>query len=375
MGPLNGLRVVEIEGLGPAPFGCMVLADLGAEVLRVARGGHSLLGPDNPLDRGRRSVVVDLKHPRGPEVVVRLAEGADVLVEGFRPGVAERLGIGPEACMARNPRLVYARMTGWGQDGPLAGRVGHDIDYIALSGALHPIGPADRPPTPPLNYVGDFGGGGMLLVVGILAALHERERSGEGQVVDTAMVDGSALLSAFLHGMRASGLWSDERDGNLLDGSAPFYATYGTADGRYVAVGAIEPAFYAALLQGMGLADEDLPPQMDRAAWPTLRQRFAAVFATRTRDEWAAAFEGTEACVAPVLSPAEAPAHPHNAARNVFVDVGGVTQPAPAPRFSRTPAEPPARPPRPSGEDAAALAGWGFTSDEVASLQRDGVVT
>ncbi|HEY8202395.1 MAG TPA: CaiB/BaiF CoA-transferase family protein [Actinomycetota bacterium] len=374
MGPLSGLRVVEIASLAPAPFGCMVLSDLGAEVLRVGRGAPTVLGPGNPLERGRRSIVADLKRARGPELVLRLVEGADVLVEGFRPGVAERLGIGPDECLARNPRLIYARMTGWGQDGPLAGRAGHDIDYIALSGALHPIGPADRPPTPPLNYVGDFGGGGMLLAVGILAALYERERSGRGQVVDAAMVDGSALLGAFLHGLQAAGLWSWERGGNLLDGSAPFYTTYATADGGYVAVGALEPQFYAALLEGLGLAGEDLPPQSDRAAWPAVKERFAGIFATRSRDEWAARFAGTDACVAPVLSPAEAPAHPHNASRGIFVEVNGVTQPAPAPRFSRTPSAAPVSSPEPGEDSDAALAGWGFTAEEIAALRRDGAL-
>ena len=377
MGPLSGLRIVEIASLAPAPFGCMVLADLGAQVLRLDRiAGASPLGamPDNPLNRGRRSIAADLKAPAGAELVLRLAESADVLVEGFRPGVAERLGIGPEECLPRNPRLVYARMTGWGQDGPLAKHPGHDIDYIALSGALHPIGPPDRPPTPPLNYVGDFGGGGMLLAVGILAALYERERSGRGQVVDAAMVDGSALLSAFLHGMRANGIWSDRRGGNMLDGSAPFYSTYETADGGYVAVGAIEPQFYAALLAGLGIAGEDLPPQFDQAAWPELKKRFAGIFTARSREEWTERFAGSDACVAPVLSPGEAAGHPHNAARSVFVDVGGIRQPAPAPRFSRTPAPPPTPPAKPGQHTDAALSDWGFTPEETAALRHDGVV-
>jgi alpha-methylacyl-CoA racemase len=378
MGPLAGLRVVEIASLAPAPFCCMVLADLGAQVLRVDRAGAAQgLGnlPGNPLDRGRRSVAADLKAPGGAGLVLRLAAAADVLVEGFRPGVAERLGFGPQQCLDRNPRLVYGRMTGWGQDGPLAQRAGHDIDYIAVSGALHPVGPADRPPTPPLNYVGDFGGGGMLLAVGILAALFERGRSGRGQVVDAAMVDGAALLSAFLYGMRASGLWSDGRGGNLLDGSAPFYRTYPTAGGGYVAVGALEPQFYAALLAGLGLAGAaDLPAQYDRSGWPALTTRFAAVFATRTREEWTAAFAGTDACVAPVLSPAEAPGHPFNAERGVFVEVGGVVQPAPAPRFGRTPAAVPEPPAKPGEHGDAALAGWGLSADDIAALRGDGTL-
>jgi alpha-methylacyl-CoA racemase len=377
MGPLAGLRVVEIASLAPAPFCCMVLADLGAEVLRVDRAGAGRgLGslPENPLDRGRRSVAANLKGPGGAGLVLRLVESADVLVEGFRPGVAERLGIGPDACLARNPRLVYGRMTGWGQDGPLAQRAGHDIDYIAVSGALHPIGPADGPPTPPLNYLGDFGGGGMLLAVGVLSALFERERSGLGQVVDAAMVDGAALLSSFLYGVRAGGLWSDQRGGNFLDGSAPFYRTYATADGGFVAVGALEPQFYAELLAGLDLAGEDLPVQYDRPAWPAMAERFAAVFATRTRQEWSAVFAGTDACVAPVLSPAEAAGHPYNAERGVFVEVGGLAQPAPAPRFGRTPAGTPAPPAKPGEHTDTALADWGLTTADIAALRQDGTL-
>src|SRR5215470_2827109 len=377
MGPLAGLRVVEIASLAPAPFCCMVLADLGAEVLLVDRTVPSVSlasVPNNPLNRGRRSVAADLKHPRGAELVLRLAESADVLVEGFRPGVAERLGFGPDACLARNPRLVYGRMTGWGQEGPLADRAGHDIDYIAVAGALHPIGPPDRPPVPPVNYLADFGGGGMLLAVGILAALFERERSGRGQVVDAAMVDGAALLSALLHGLRAIGMWSDRREGNLLDGTLPFYTTYTTADGRYVAVGALEPQFYAELLAGLGLADAGLPAQYDKAAWPALRDRFAAVFATRNRDEWVATFAGTDACVAPVLSLAEAPQHPYNTERGAFVEVGGVVQPAPAPRFDRTPAGTPTPPAKPGEHTDAALADWGFSPDDISELRRDGAL-
>jgi alpha-methylacyl-CoA racemase len=376
MGPLDGVRVLEIASLAPAPFGCMVLADLGAEVLCVDRAAGGVrrgqpLGA--PLGRGRRSVAVDLKHPDGPAAVLRLVESADVLVEGFRPGVTERLGIGPEACQARNPRLVYARMTGWGQDGPLAQRAGHDINYIAVAGALEPIGRPGEPPVPPLNLVGDFGGGGMLLALGVVAALFERERSGAGQVVDVAMVDGAALLTGFVHGMRAAGMWSDRRGENLLDGSAPFYDTYETADGRYVAVGAIEPAFYAALLAGLGLDGEDLPGQLDRDGWPAVRARFAAVFAGRTRDEWAAHFAGTDACVTPVLAPGEAPGHPHNTARGTFFTADGAVQPAPAPRFSRTPGE--ARPVARISDDAdAPWLDWGLTAGEVAGFRAAGAV-
>jgi alpha-methylacyl-CoA racemase len=309
MGPLHGIRVIEIASLAPAPFGCMVLADLGAQVLRVERAEACQADapvPADPLARGRTSIGLNLKDPAGVELLLRLTEQADVLVEGFRPGVAERLGFGPDACLRRNPALVFARMTGWGQHGPLARRAGHDIDYIAVSSALHPIGRAGQRPVPPLNLVGDFGGGGMLLALGVLAALVERHRSGQGQVIDAAMVDGSALLTAFLYGLRARGAWQDERGANILDGGAPFYDTYQTADGEFVAVGALEPQFYARLLEGLGLADAGLPAQLDRAGWPALRERFAAVFASRTRDEWTETFAGTDACVAPVLSAAEA---------------------------------------------------------------------
>ncbi|HEX9064989.1 MAG TPA: CaiB/BaiF CoA-transferase family protein [Streptosporangiaceae bacterium] len=378
MGPLDGVRVVEIASLAPAPFGCMVLSDLGADVLRVERTESCRPGapaPADPLTRGRRSIGLNLKDPAGLELLLRLTEDADVLVEGFRPGVTERLGFGPDVCAARNPALIYARMTGWGQDGPLAPTAGHDIDYIAISGALHPIGRAGERPVPPLNLVGDFGGGGMLLAVGVLAALVERGRSGRGQVVDAAMVDGSALLTSFIYGMRARGGWQDERGVNLLDGGAPFYDTYQAADGKFVAVGALEPQFYAALLHGLGLVGEDLPAQLDVSGWPVLRERFAAVFARRTRDEWAQEFAGTDACVAPVLSAAEVAAHPHNVARGVFTDVGGVTQPAPAPRFGRTAAPPPQPPVRPGADTDTVLAGLGLSPDDITGLRSSGVVS
>jgi alpha-methylacyl-CoA racemase len=377
MGPLDGVTVIEIASLAPAPFCCMILSDLGADVLRVERPESCRPGapaPVDPLTRGRRSIGLNLKDPAGIDVLMRLVESADVLVEGFRPGVTERLGIGPLVCAERNPRLVYARMTGWGQDGPLAPTAGHDIDYIGISGALHPIGRAGERPVPPLNLVGDFGGGGMLLAVGILAALVERQRSGRGQVIDAAMTDGSALLTSFIYGLRARGAWNDERGVNLLDGGAPFYDTYPTADGKYVAVGALEPRFYAALLAGLGLADAGLPAQLDFAGWPVLRERFAKVFAERTRDEWTAVFAGTDACVSPVLSPAEAPQHPHNVARGTFTEVGGVTQPAPAPRFDRTPAAQP-RPPRQAGADTdAVLGGLGLDEATIERLRNTGVV-
>ena len=377
MGPLQGVRVIEIASLAPAPFGCMILADLGADVLRVDRAERSGPGariPNDPLSRGRRSIGLNLKDPAAVDLLLRLTEDADVLVEGFRPGVAERLGFGPVVCAERNPRLIFARMTGWGQDGPLAPTAGHDIDYIAISGALSPIGRAGEPPVPPLNLVGDFGGGGMLMALGILAALVERASSGLGQVVDAAMVDGSALLTSFLYGMRASGAWQDKRGSNLLDGGAPFYDTYVTAEGEAVAVGALEPQFYAALLTGLGLADADLPAQHDRAGWPVLRERFAAVFASRSRAEWEHVFAGTDACVSPVLSLAEASAHPHATARRAFVEVGGVVQPAPAPRFGRTAAGTPAAPPRPGSHTDSVLAGLGLSEADVADLRARGVI-
>ncbi len=359
----------------------MVLSDLGADVLRVERPASCAPGlpaPVDPLTRGRRSIGLNLKDPAGIELLLRLVKQADVLVEGFRPGVTERLGFGPQVCAEHNPALIYARMTGWGQDGPLAATAGHDIDYIGISGALYPIGRAGERPVPPLNLVGDFGGGGMLLAVGVLAALVERQRSGTGQVVDAAMVDGSALLSCFIYGLRARGAWRDERGVNLLDGGAPFYDTYTTADGQHVAVGALEPQFYAALLAGLGLDAAELPAQLDFAGWPVLRARFTEIFAQRTRDEWAAIFDGTDACVAPVLSPAEASSHPHNVARGVFTEIGGVTQPAPAPRFSRSEVGQPAPPVRPGTDTDAVLGeaggGLGLTPAEIAGLRERGVV-
>jgi len=377
MGPLDGIRVVEIASLAPAPFGCMILSDLGADVLRVDRTeicGTSARPPLDPLSRGRRSAGINLKDAAGVELLLRLVASADVLVEGFRPGVAERLGFGPQVCAERNPRLVYGRMTGWGQDGPLAPTAGHDIDYIAISGALSLVGRAGQPPVPPVNLLADFGGGGMLLALGVLAALLERERSGLGQVVDAAMVDGSALLTSFVYGLRAAGAWQDARGVNLLDGGAPFYDTYQTADGKYVAVGALEAKFYAELLAGLGLSDAGLPPQQDRAGWPVLRARFTEVFLTRTRDEWAEVFAGSDGCVAPVLSAAEAPGHPHNASRGTFADVGGLVQPAPAPRFGRSPAGAPSAPPRPGADTDSVLAELGCTTAEIAALRASGTV-
>ncbi|MBW0116320.1 CaiB/BaiF CoA transferase family protein [Pseudonocardia abyssalis] len=338
-GPLTGCKVVELAGIGPGPHAAMILADLGAQVVRVDRPGGLQLGdadaPD-PTLRGRRRVAADLKSPDGVETVLRLVEQADVLIEGYRPGVTERLGVGPADCHARNPKLVYARMTGWGQDGPMAQRAGHDINYISLTGALHAIGRAGERPVPPLNLVGDFGGGSMLLVVGVLSALWEAGRSGEGQVVDAAMVDGASLLSQMFWGFLSQKVWVDERDSNVLDGHCPFYDTYTCSDGRHVAVGSLEPQFYAALLTGLGIDPTDLPQQYDREQWPVLRTRFTEVFASRSRDEWAAVFDGTDACVTPVLAFGEVATHPHIAARSTIVEADGVPQAAPAPRFSRT---------------------------------------
>ncbi|MCZ0997459.1 CaiB/BaiF CoA-transferase family protein [Streptomyces mirabilis] len=360
-GPLAGLRVVELGGIGPGPHAAMILADLGADVVRVERpqAGLDVTGgrPDHLL-RGRRSVAADLKTPQGRDLVLRLVARADVLVEGFRPGVAERLGVGPEDCHRVNSRLVYGRMTGWGQDGPMAQRAGHDINYISLTGALHAIGRHGERPVPPLNLVGDFGGGSMFLLAGVLAALWERERSGEGQVVDTAMVDGASVLLQMMWAMRAQDAWCDERGTNLLDGGAPFYDTYACQDGRHVAVGAIEPQFYQALLAGLGLDQNTLPDQGDRSGWPLLRDRLAETFLTRPRDEWAEVFADTDACVTPVLAPGEVPHHPHLAARGTLVDIGGVLQAAPAPRFSRTVPTTPTAPPLPGNDTATVLTDW-----------------
>ena len=341
-GPLAGLRVIELAGLGPAPHAAMVLADLGADVVRIERPAATAPTGPGPGDfqlRGRRTITADLKTPEGIELVLSLVDKADVLIEGFRPGAAEKLGIGPQDCQGRNPRLVYGRITGWGQDGPLAERAGHDLNYLGLTGTLAAIGRAGERPVPPLNLVADFGGGSMLLLVGILAALQERQSSGLGQVVDAAMVDGAALLSTMMWSMRDQGMWADQRGVNLLDGGAPFYDTYACADGRYVAVAPLEPQFYALLLAGLELDPADLPAQLDVKAWPQLRETFTQKFLTRTRDEWTAVFAGTDACVTPVVEPGEALEQPHLKARGTLVNMGGQTQPAAAPRFSRTPAQ------------------------------------
>jgi alpha-methylacyl-CoA racemase len=379
MGPLAGFRIVEMAGIGPAPFAATLLADMGAEVVRVDRREAADLGLPgrepkfDVLHRGRRSLAVDVKSEAGREVVQRLAAKADALVEGFRPGVMERLGLGPDVLLAANPRLVFGRMTGFGQDGPMAQAAGHDIDYIALAGALHAIGRKEGP-VPPLNLVGDFGGGGMFLAFGVVCGLLEAKKSGKGQVVDAAMVDGAAYLMAGIYGLYSQGSWHDERGANFIDGGAPYYDVYKTSDGKWLAVGAIEKRFYEELIEKLGLAGAELPKQHDRKRWPELKARIAAAIATRTRDEWETIFEGSDACVAPVLAMGEVAAHPHNRARSTFVARDGVLQPAPAPRFSRTAPEM-GSPPRPRGADSdAVLADWGFPAAEIAELKRAGVV-
>lgn len=382
-GPLSGIKVIELPNIGPTQFAGMALGDLGAEVLRLDRATSVASGegtmPASPyasLDRNRRSVGVDLKHPDGVATVLRLCERADVLIEGFRPGVAERLGVGPDACRARNPRLVYGRMTGWGQDGPLANEVGHDINYIALAGVLAHIGSAGGPPVPPINLIGDFGGGGLLLAFGILAALIERGTGGEGQVVDAAMVDGSAMLMSVFVGLSAMGFWSDDRGTNLLDGGAHFYGVYETSDAQYISIASYEPQFYAELVRLLGPLGIELDPstQMDQARWPGWKERMAALFRTRTRDEWTAFFAGHDVCFAPVLTMNEARIHPHNVARGTFTEVDSAPQPAPAPRFSRTPGAVERAPVVPGADTETALAEWGFSEGEVAGLRAGGAI-
>ncbi|KQT09719.1 CaiB/BaiF CoA transferase family protein [Ramlibacter sp. Leaf400] len=357
-GPLQGLKVVEMAGLGPGPFCGMLLADLGADVVRIDRPPSGAARPEaarfDVTSRGKRSLAIDLRKEGAAEAVLQLVAGADILIEGFRPGVMERLGLGPDACLQRNPRLVFGRMTGWGQQGPLSASAGHDINYLALTGVLHATGRADSPPAPPLNIGADYGGGAMFLAFGLLAALQERQRSGKGQVVDAAMTDGAALLAAIFHGLKAAGQWSNTRAANLLDGGAHFYDCYECADGKFVSIGAIEPQFYALLRERCGLEAPEFDAQMDAKRWPQLKEKLAAFFRTRTRDAWCALLEGSDACFAPVLDWDEAPHHPHNRARGTFIEVDGVTQPAPAPRFERTPAEQP-RAPRPAGADGEAV--------------------
>jgi alpha-methylacyl-CoA racemase len=379
MGPLNGLRVIELAGIGPGPMCCMLLADLGADVVRIDRLEASGLGlamsPRYDVNsRSRRSAAIDLKSVAGREAVLRLVERADVLVEGFRPGVTEKLGLGPADCQARNPGLVYGRMTGFGQQGPLAQAAGHDLNYIALTGMLHAIGPAGGAPTPPLNLVGDYGGGALYLAFGVLAALFERQRSGRGQVVDAAMVDGAASLGSVFYGLAALGQWSAERGANLLDGGAPFYATYETADGRWVSVAALEPKFFAELATRLGLEQRFVQRQHDRRLWPEMRAAIAAAVRQRTRDEWCERLEGSDACFAPVLTLQEAPQHAHARARGAFVEVAGVVQPGPAPRFDRTPADPPRPAPSPGEHTDAVLAEAGFDEPARAALRAAGAI-
>ncbi|MBP2229436.1 alpha-methylacyl-CoA racemase [Azospirillum agricola] len=378
-GPLAGLRVIEIAGIGPGPFCAMMLSDMGAEVIRIDRAAPPDQGIDIPVlsnvtNRGRRSAVLDLKSPEGVEALKRLVARADALIEGFRPGVMERLGLGPDELLAVNPGLVYGRITGWGQEGPLAKAAGHDLNYIALSGMLHAIGPADRP-LPPLNLIGDYGGGAMYLAFGMVCALLERAKSGKGQVVDAAMVDGAASLGAALYGLLDAGLWRDRRAGNLLDGGVPWYDSYETSDGKHIAIGPLEPRFYDAMLELLGVTDDTLRATLrDRseANWPRLRAALAGIFRTRTRDDWCARLEGTDVCFAPVLSMAEAPHHPHTVAREGFVAVGGVVQPAPAPRFSRSRPAVQGPPPAPGEHTRDILADWGFTPEEVDRLSPRG---
>jgi alpha-methylacyl-CoA racemase len=376
-GPLAGLKVVELAGLAPAPFATTVLADLGADVVRVDRakpGADVLVFPHDPLSRARRWIGVDTKAPAGRDIVLRLVESSDVLIEGFRPGVTERLGIGPDECLRRNPRLVYGRITGWGQDGPLASAAGHDINYIGLAGALEPIGRAGERPVPPLNLLGDFGGGGLLLAMGVLAALVERSASGRGQVVDASMVDGAALLTAGLHGLRNIGMWNRGRGENMLDGGAPFYDTYETSDGKYVAVGAIEERFWGALLKVLDIDPGEVAGRLDPEQWPAVRDKLAAVLRTRTRDEWAELAAGTDACLTPVLTPDEAAGHPHNVARGTFVDLDGHRQPAPAPKFDRTPPDTPGAPHEPRSDTTGVLLDLGYSAEDIDELRADGVI-
>jgi alpha-methylacyl-CoA racemase len=378
-GPLAGLRVIELAGLGPGPFCAMVLADLGAEVIRLERTGilaavAGAVDRRNVLTRARPAIGVDLKHPRGVELVLQMVEHADVLLEGFRPGVVERIGLGPGVCLERHPRLIYGRITGYGREGPLAAEAGHDINYISVAGALDPIGRRGEAPVPPLNLVADFGGGGMLLAMGILAAVYERTRSGLGQVVDAAMVDGAALLTTMFHQIRGMSLWHDERGTNSMDGGSHYYNVYKTSDGEFVSVGAMEPRFYRSFMTGLGFSEEDIPPQDDQTQWESLTRRVAEIFRSRTRVEWLQIFLGTDACVTPVLSLGEAPAHPHNRARATFVEVGGIVEPAPAPRFSRTPSPDPSPPPGPGVHAIQELVRWGPTRAQVDLLVDDGVV-
>jgi alpha-methylacyl-CoA racemase len=381
MGPLKGLRIVEMAGIGPAPFCAMLLADMGAEVIRIDRTARGDLGLDlgkdprfDVLRRGRKSIALDLKKSEAVAAAKRLISQADVLVEGFRPGTMERLGLGPEQFNSTNPKLVYGRMTGFGQEGPEAARAGHDINYIALAGVLSTIGRKDTAPVPPLNLVGDFGGGAMFLAFGILAALIERGRSGKGQVVDAAMIDGAAYLSTAIHGMKALGLWQEERGTNILDSGAPWYDTYATSDDKFIAIGPVEQRFFQELLVRLGINPAAFPGQFDRARWPEMHQRFADVFKSKTREQWCEVMQGSDACFAPVLTLGEAPLHPHNRARSTFIDIEGVIQPAPAPRFSRSKTTTPQAPPIIGANADEILDGWGFNPQEIATLRETGAL-
>ena len=379
MGVLSGYKIVEFAGIGPAPMCAMLLSDMGAEVLRLDRAEDANLGISteskyNLLGRGRRSVAIDLKRREGTELALKLIERADALIEGFRPGVMERLGLAPDVCQARNPKLVYGRMTGWGQDGPLALAAGHDINYIALTGALHSIGRRGEAPVPPLNLVGDFGGGGVYLALGMVAGLLEAQKSGKGQVIDVAMIDGASSLMAAIYGLRGAGVWNDNRGENILDTGAHYYNVYETSDGKYVSIGSIEGKFYAELLRLTGLEGEKPPRQNDRTQWPAFQERLKAVFKTKTRDQWCAIMEGSEVCFAPVLTMIEAPQHPHNRHRGTFVEVDGVVQPAPAPRFSRTPSKIQRPPARPGEHTEEGLREWGFSASELEQLRSSGAI-
>ncbi|NOT54758.1 MAG: CoA transferase [Deltaproteobacteria bacterium] len=379
MGVLSGYKIVEFAGIGPAPMCAMLLSDMGAEVLRIDRAEDANLGIPTEakygvLNRGRRSVAIDLKKKEGAEVALKLIAKADALIEGFRPKVMERLGLGPDVCLARNPKLVFGRMTGWGQDGPLAHAAGHDINYIALTGALHSIGRKGEAPVPPLNLVGDFGGGGVYLALGVVAGILEAQKSGKGQVIDVAMTDGASSLMAAIYGLRAAGRWSDVRGENILDTGAHYYDVYETSDKKYISIGSIEPKFYADLLRLSGLQHEELPRQQDRQAWPALKERVAKIFKTKTREEWCTIMEGSDVCFAPVLSLEEAPRHPHNRERGTFVEIDGVIQPAPAPRFARTPSAIQRPPAAPGAHTDEALGDWGFSATELAQLHGNGTI-
>ncbi len=372
-GPLTGLKIIEFAGIGPGPFCGMLLSDLGADVVRIDRKGQGRGSPADITARGRRSVGLDLKNPASIETCLRLFETADVVFEGFRPGVMERLGLGPDVALKRNPKLVYGRMTGWGQFGPYAQAAGHDMNYIAITGALHAIGTEDKP-IPPLNLVGDFGGGALYLAFGILAGVIKARETGEGQVIDCAMSDGAASLMAMFYGFKASGAWTESRRSNLLDGGAHFYDTYQCSDGKWVSIGSIEPQFYALLLEKTGISDPAFKAQMDRGAWPDLKAKLAAVIATKTQSEWCALMEATDVCFAPVLDLDEAPKHAHNVARQTFVEIAGVTQPAPAPRFSKTPGAIQGPPPAIGAHDQEALRDWGFSEADVSALKANGAL-